>query len=132
MIRSSIMKKDVIAAVIRRGEKFLLGKRAPFKKAPEYWCPICGSIEVGESQEAAVAREVREETGMIVRAVRKVGEFDTHDRSAVIHWWEVEEISGEPKLANDEHTELGWFTPEEMRRLDKVFGEDIDLFAKLV
>ncbi|OFZ53420.1 MAG: hypothetical protein A2428_10135 [Bdellovibrionales bacterium RIFOXYC1_FULL_54_43] len=82
------MKPQVVAAVIQRAGKFLLGKRSPWKRStPGYWCPISGQIEPGETEEDAVAREVREEVGLIVTAVKKVGEFETHDGTALIHWW---------------------------------------------
>ncbi len=126
-------KKRVVAAVIHRDGKFLLGKRAPHKtSAPGYWCPVSGRIEPGETPQEAVRREVREEVGLLVRPVRVVGEFDTHDGSAVIQWWWVEIEAGEAHLANDEHTELRWLTPGDMGFLDKVFPADIALFRGLV
>src|SRR5215203_4867212 len=102
------MKLQVVAAVITKENKFLLGKRALFKKvAPGYWCPVSGKVEAGESEEEAVRREVFEEVGLDVRAKRKLTTVDTRDKSAVIHWWLAEVLSGEPILKNDEHTELG-------------------------
>lgn len=122
-----VRKIDVVAAIIERSGRFLFGKRSPHKRsAPGYWCPISGRVEPGESQADAVVREVREETGLRVVAVEKVGECDTHDGSALIHWWRVR-LEGEApaRLANDEHTELAWVTLEEMRRLEPVFLEDV-------
>ncbi|HKO93341.1 MAG TPA: NUDIX domain-containing protein, partial [Polyangiaceae bacterium] len=81
-------KLDVIAAIIEREGRFLLGKRSPHRpSAPGYWCPICGRVEPDESQAEAVVREVREETGLRVTALRKVAQCDTHDGRATIHWW---------------------------------------------
>lgn len=120
-------KRHVVAAIIERDGRYLFGKRSLHKRsAPGYWCPICGSIEAGEGQAEAVVREVREETGLSVSALDKVGECDTHDGSAVIHWWRVLLLGTEPaRMANDEHSELGWFTLDELKRLEPVFLEDV-------
>lgn len=126
------IKIQVVAAVIRKENKFLLGKRAPTKKsAPGYWCPVSGRIEVGESEENAVEREVFEEVGLVVKSKRKLNVFDTRDKSALIHWWLVDIVDGEATLKNDEHTELGWFSISEMENLENVFSEDIELFKTL-
>lgn len=126
-------KVDVVAAVIEREGRFLLGKRSAHKaNAPGYWCPISGRVEAGESQAEAAVREVCEETGLVVEAVEKVAECDTHDGSAVMHWWRVRPLSPAPaRLANDEHSQLAWVTAEEMRRLEPVFLEDVAVFARL-
>ena len=120
-------KLEVIAAIIEREGRFLLGKRSPLRpSAPGYWCPISGRVEPGESRAEAVVREVREETGLRVRALHEVTECDTHDGTAVIHWWRTQLLDDSPaRLANDEHTELRWLTPEELQSLEPTFPEDI-------
>jgi 8-oxo-dGTP diphosphatase len=120
-------KVDVVAAIIERDGRFLLGKRSAHKRsAPGYWCTVCGGIDAREAQADAVVREVREETGLRVRALEKVAECDTHDGSAVIHWWRVALLDDAPaRLTNDEHSELGWFSIEEMKRLEPIFLEDV-------
>jgi 8-oxo-dGTP pyrophosphatase MutT (NUDIX family) len=125
-------KVEVVAAIIERDGRLLLGKRSAHRaSAPGYWCPISGRVEAGESQLEAVVREVREETGLAVEPLEKVAECDTHDGSAVIHWWRVRLSSDAPaRLANDEHSELAWVTPEEMRRLEPVFLEDVAILER--
>lgn len=45
-----MQKHQVVAAIIRKGNKFLMGKRALTKKsAPGFWSPICGRIEAIET-----------------------------------------------------------------------------------
>jgi 8-oxo-dGTP diphosphatase len=126
-------KVDVVAAIIERGGRFLLGKRSLHKlSAPGYWCPICGRIEAGESQADAVVREVREETGLSVRALTKVAECDTHDGSALIHWWLTAPLDAAPaRLANAEHSELAWVSLAEMRALEPMFHEDVAIYERV-
>ncbi|MBK7960645.1 MAG: NUDIX domain-containing protein [Bdellovibrionales bacterium] len=128
-----MMKVQVVAVVIKDQNKFLLGKRSLSKKsAPGYWCPVSGKIEIGETEQEAVVREVFEEVNLVVVAKGKLGIFDTRDRSATIHWWLVDVVSGEPSLKNDEHSELRWFSISEMEIFENVFSEDIELFKTLV
>lgn len=125
-------KRDVVSAVLERDGRFLLGKRSPHKTAGGYWCPITGGVEAGEAQAEAMVREVREETGLVVRAVAKVAECDTHDGRCVMHWWRVLSLDDAPaRLENDEHTELAWVTLDEMKRLSPVFPTDVEIFERV-
>ncbi|MEY2937308.1 MAG: hypothetical protein RL033_8057 [Pseudomonadota bacterium] len=125
-------KIDVVAVILVRDGRFLLGKRSLHKRtAPGYWCPISGHVEPGEPQAAAVVREVLEETALRVIALECVAQCDTHDGSAVMHWWRVQLLDDAPaRLANDEHTELGWFSPEELQGQAPVFEEDIAILLR--
>ncbi len=125
-------KGHVVAAIIERAGRFLLGRRSAHKRsAPGYWCTVCGGIEAGEPRSDAVVREVLEETGLRVRALEEVAECDTHDGAAVIHWWRVEPLDDAPaRLTNDEHSELGWFSIEEMKRLEPIFLEDVAVLER--
>ena len=118
--------------MIEKSGRFLIGKRSlPKKSAPGFWCPITGKIEDGETEEAAVVREVFEETGLSVEPVRKFAEFDTRDKSAHLIWWIVRIVGDEDVARNHEHTELRWVTIEEMRELRPIFEEDLGVFEKL-
>ena len=59
------------AAVFDEQGRILLQKRADFK----VWGLPGGSIEVGETREQAVRREVKEESGLDVQVVRLVGVY---------------------------------------------------------
>jgi 8-oxo-dGTP diphosphatase len=120
-------KIDAVVAIVEREGRFLLGKRSLDRpSAPGYWCPISGRVEPGESQAAAVVREVWEETGLRVRALEKVTQCDTHDGSAILHWWRAELLDESTECrANAENSELRWLTPRELHGLAPTFAEDI-------
>lgn len=126
-------KLHVVAAIIGRDGRFLLGKRSAAKRsAPGVWHAVCGRVEPGESEVDAIQREVLEETGLWVRAVDKVWQADTRDGTARIHWWRVETLDARPaRLLQDEHSELRWVNVPEMRELHPVFLEDVELFARV-
>ncbi len=122
-------KLEAVVAIVERNGRFLMGKRSAHKpSAPGYWCPVTGRVEPGESQAEAVVREVREETGLHVLALEKVAESDTHDGTTVLHWWRTQLVGDAvARLANDEHSELRWVTPEQMGALHPVFPQDLGL-----
>lgn len=61
-----------VSVCVFRGAEVLLIRRA---KAPGIglWAPVGGGIEPGETAEAAVRREVEEETAVTIRLVGRVG-----------------------------------------------------------
>jgi 8-oxo-dGTP pyrophosphatase MutT (NUDIX family) len=126
-------KVEAVVAIVERDGRFLMGKRSAHKaSAPGYWCPISGRVERGESQAAAVVREVREETGLNVIALARVAECDSHDGTTVLHWWRTELLDRAPaRLENDEHSELRWVSAEEMQRLEPVFSEDVAILLSV-
>lgn len=118
--------------VLRNKEFFLLGKRALWKeKAPRFWCPISGHVEDSETEEEAVEREAREELGVHVKAVRKVATTLTRDKTVSLHWWIATVTAGKPVLNNNENTEIRWFSKVELRELEPVFKEDIEILLNL-
>lgn len=64
-----------VGAVIVDGHRVVLVKRAHEPLKGEWSLPG-GSVEVGETLEEAVAREVREETGLVVRVGPLLDVFD--------------------------------------------------------
>ncbi len=62
--------RKAVRAIIVRGNKLLAMKRNKFGK--EYYTLVGGGIDYGESAEQALAREVREESGLTVTDCRLV------------------------------------------------------------
>lgn len=122
---------QAIVAVLQFEDKFLLGKRSPHKKsAPGYWCPVTGKIESGESETAAFSREVKEETGLLIKPLKKLCEINSRDGHIRLHWWLGNATSLNVTM-NDEHTEMGWFTLNEIEQLFPIFHEDVELLRSL-
>ena len=116
--------RDGVVAVLLRGDGVLFIQRAAGVPFGGYWSPLSGKVEPGESQAQAVVREVREEVGLEVRAVRKVWECPTEGADYLLHWWLVEEDGGDLVLDRREVADAGWFTREEVHALAPTFEAD--------
>jgi 8-oxo-dGTP pyrophosphatase MutT (NUDIX family) len=103
--------------LIDAASRVLLGRRAAWKAIwPGHWDCIGGHIEAGESTEAALIREIREEAGVIATDYAPLGVLEKPDVRLslyVVRAWS----GGAPTNCSDEHDELHWFSVEEMRAL---------------
>lgn len=125
------MKDAVILIVKDEKGRFLFIRRHPSDSFGGYWCPVSGAVDPGESQAAAVVREAREEVGLQVEAVRKVGEMPTRNREYLLHWWVARVISGEARVAEPEAIDaVRWARPEEFDSLQPCFEEDMEFIRR--
>ena len=110
---------EVVGGIIRRGDKYLLGRRPAGKSLGGHWEFIGGKIEPGETPEQALARECREEIALEI-VNEKVCTSVTHaypDRTIHLTLIDCEPAPGAEPTAL-EHEALGWYTPAGMRSLD--------------
>lgn len=125
------MVLDAVVAVITKGDKVLLIERAPGVRGGGYWAPVSGEVEPGESQEAAVVREAKEEVGLTVRPLRKVWENISSRKTFILHWWLAEYVGGELVLEKKEVSDARWLTADEICRLDSTFEGDREFYRKV-
>src|SRR3954447_10480081 len=109
-----VVDADGRLLVIRRGRPPAEGR----------WSIPGGRVEPGETVEAAVAREVREETGLEVAVGGLVGQVERPGRDGavyVIHDHAATVVGGEPR-AGDDAAEVRWVTPDELAVLPVTEG----------
>jgi ADP-ribose pyrophosphatase YjhB (NUDIX family) len=107
------------AIVVDDGGRLLLVRRAN-PPAQGLWSIPGGRVEAGESDEQAVVRELREETGYQGTVIREVG---TVERDAptggiyVIRDYLLTVPPGSQPLAGDDAADAAWFTMDELANL---------------
>jgi 8-oxo-dGTP diphosphatase len=111
---------DIVAALLVRGNRVLLGRRAPGREwFPDVWDLPGGHVEAGEDAIDALAREIEEELGVaIARPVSSP--FATAEQADLrLRIWLVRDWTGEPRNVQPaEHSEIGWFGTAEIPKLD--------------
>ena len=118
----------VVAAVVERNERYLLGLRPREKRHGGLWEFPGGKLDEGETVEEAAHRELREEMEVeVVRVGPHLLSIADEDSPFVIEFHGVA-ISGEP--VPREHDRLGWFTPAELTAMalapaDRSFAETL-------
>ena len=102
----------VTAAVLRRGGRVLLCRRTRPANLAGKWEFPGGKIEAGESPEACLARELREELGIEVAVGRLVAtSVRARDEPPLeLRAYEVEWTAGELALGAD-HDAAEWVAP---------------------
>ncbi|ETA03360.1 ADP-ribose pyrophosphatase [Frankia casuarinae] len=130
---AAVGKRQAVVAVLLRAGRVLVIRRGPQARRPGYWAPLSGRIEPGESQAAALVREVREEVGLAVTPLAKVWECDTDDGSYQLHWWTAEVGSDEELILDPgEVSDARWVTPHEFTRLELTFAGHHEFFERVL
>ena len=111
---------EVVAAVITRSDLFLCLQRGfhPFSYLSEKFEFPGGKIEAGESQEAALIREIREELCMEIRPLQHLISVPHAypDFSITLHAWLCDSDEKEPVL--NEHKSACWLPALRLKELD--------------
>ncbi|MDK1252408.1 pyrimidine (deoxy)nucleoside triphosphate diphosphatase [Cronobacter dublinensis] len=99
---------DVVAAIIVREGRLLLAQRPATGDQAGLWEFPGGKVEPGESQPAALARELSEELAIEARVGAYVASHTREVSGRVIrlHAWRVEDFDGEPQALC--HSALAW------------------------
>lgn len=108
----------VVGAAIERDGTILAARRSAQMSLPGKWEFPGGKVEAGETPEASLARELREELGIEVEVGEFVasGEVPKGERVIRLDVYLCEWTNGE--LVAREHDALRWVRPDEMHELE--------------
>ncbi len=122
---------EVAAALIWRGERFLICKRPADKARALLWEFVGGKLEPGETGQEALVRECKEELDITVEAGDAFTEV-THvypDLTVHLTLYHCTIAEGEPKLL--EHADMAWITPDEIGNYE-FCPADVEILDKIV
>ena len=122
---------EVVAALIKRDNKFLICQRPRNKARALLWEFVGGKVEQGESREDALKRECKEELDVDITVgklfMKVVHEYP--DITIGLSLFEAEIVEGqEIKLL--EHVDAKWITAEEIDEYE-FCPADEDILAKI-
>lgn len=110
------------------GRTVVLGKRieiCPYTKRPPtfagYWSPFCGAIEKEESPVEAAARELKEETGIVVKTEELT--FMSKIRDLALFAKTTTDFL--PIQLDYEHTEYGYFKISQLHNSPTPMDEEL-------
>lgn len=102
-----------VIVAVSDGERLLLGANAAWP-AGRYSC-FAGFIEAGESAEATVGREIREESGVTVSELEYLGsQAWPYPRSLMLGFVAHTDTPGDARPDGEEIVEVRWFTATEI------------------
>jgi ADP-ribose pyrophosphatase YjhB (NUDIX family) len=118
--------KLATASIIERDGHTLMVRRA-VQVGYGLWSMPGGYVDRGEVVEHAAAREVREETGLIVEVQRLIGVFSDAGNPVVVAAYSAAETGGE-LVPGPECLELGFYPPDQLPPL--AFPRDAEIIRR--
>ena len=109
---------EVVAALVWEGDRFMICQRPAHKARGLLWEFVGGKVEPGETKEAALVRECREELAITVKPGDVFMEVTHEYPDLTIHLtlFHASIAEGEPQLL--EHADLKWITVDEVDKFD--------------
>ena len=104
-----------VLGIIRRGDRLLIIQRSKRVRAPLTWCFPGGHIEPGETQAAALVRELQEELHLDVEPGEHLMTQTKYDGRLILHCWSATIIGSDPRANPREIADIAWMTPGEIR-----------------
>jgi 8-oxo-dGTP diphosphatase len=114
----------VVCGLIHRAGRIFVARRAVTKKTfPGRFELPGGHVDLGETLEAALARELREELGIEVHIGQVAGAFtytsENTFKCEVVYLCQMVDGAQEPALNPADHSEALWLGEGEIDRLEK-------------
>jgi 8-oxo-dGTP diphosphatase len=110
--------QTVVAGALIEGDALLVAQRARPPALAGLWELPGGKVATGETDEAALARELKEELGVDVTVGQRLGVDVALDPTTALRAYRVTQTGG--TLHPNDHRALRWITVDELDDLDWV------------
>ena len=121
---------EVVAALIRDGDRFMICQRPEGKKRALLWEFVGGKVEPGETKEEALIRECMEELAVTV-APQEIFMYVTHKYPDItVHLTLFNAVITEGVPQKLEHNDIRFITVSEIPQYD-FCPADVEILAKI-
>jgi len=120
-----------IIVAVRKSKQILLAR--PGRRPAGWYSVLAGFVELGETLEACVAREVREEVGLEIKNIRYFGSQSWPFPNSLMIGFTAEYAGGEIQIDNREILDAAWFSASELPQVPgkiSIASRLIDWFAE--
>jgi 8-oxo-dGTP diphosphatase len=101
------MDKKIVIGVVVNGEKVLIVRRKQ-KEGDLFWQFPGGAVEDGETDEQAVIRELREETGVRCKIIKCIGSRIHPSTHREMSYWVCEFVEGDILVSDEDLDAAVW------------------------
>ena len=105
---------EVVAALIRQGETFMICQRPAHKARGLLWEFVGGKVEPGETKAAALIRECREELGVTLTVGDVFMDVIHEYPDLTVHLTLFDAVIAEGEPQKLEHNDIRWITPAQI------------------
>ena len=123
MLDNSMKPEDVVAAIIKKGNLYLVTQRNKDKYMGLKWEFPGGKVEANETLQEALTREIYEELNININVYEKIAEerYKDSEINIVLHYFLCSIKDGDISL--NEHEAMEWADKTDFDKYDFVVGD---------
>ena len=123
MVDNSMKSEDVVAAIIKKGNLYLVTQRNKDKYMGLKWEFPGGKVEANETLQEALTREIYEELNININVYEKIAEekYKDSEINIVLHYFLCSIKDGDISL--NEHEAMEWADKTDFDKYDFVVGD---------
>ena len=114
---------DVVAAVIKKNDLFLIANRSFEDNSQGIWEFPGGKVEENETINSALMREIKEELSLNIKVGNMIATIDLNktDKNIYVHYYYAIIVSGQISL--NVHSEFKWVSHTQLKNFTYIDGD---------
>ena len=114
---------DVVAAVIKKNDLFLIANRSFEDNSQGIWEFPGGKVEENETFNSALMREIKEELSLNIKVGNMIATIDLNktDKNIYVHYYYAIIVSGQISL--NVHSEFKWVSHTQLKNFTYIDGD---------